>query len=106
MQINWALVGHVVVGTIITGSQAIAVTYPTNMGLVNVCHIITLITMQIGVSLGVWQSGQQAQLLSDGLLLGKKVGKVSEPEAAPHIEVPVKAEAHVEVKAEEASKAV
>ena len=64
---NWPLIGHLIIGTIITTSQALATTYPTSTGLVNVCHIITLVVTTIGVSLGVWQS-QQTTTTS---LLGK-----------------------------------
>jgi hypothetical protein len=68
---NWPLIGHTIVGVIITGSQAIAVTYPANTQLVNMCHIITLITIQIGVSLGVWQSQQISFSLKKTALLDR-----------------------------------
>jgi hypothetical protein len=55
---NWPLIGHLIVGTIITTCQALATTYPTNLGMVNVCHIVSLVVITIGVSLGVWQSQQ------------------------------------------------
>jgi hypothetical protein len=71
MNINWPLTLHTIVGVIITGSQAIAVTYPANTQLVNVCHIITLITIQIGVSLGVWQSQQISFAVKKAALLDR-----------------------------------
>jgi hypothetical protein len=54
MAVNWNVVGHVIVGTVITASQAIALADP-NPQVVSVCHIVALVAAQIGSSLGVWQ---------------------------------------------------
>jgi hypothetical protein len=52
--INWSTVGHVSVGILIAGSQAVALAFPQDVQLVAICHVIALIAAQVGVSLGVW----------------------------------------------------
>jgi hypothetical protein len=63
MAINWQYIGHVAVGTIVTACQAIALS-TTDPKTVNVCHIISLVAIQLGVSFGVWQVSQVMQMRS------------------------------------------
>jgi hypothetical protein len=58
---NWNYIGHVVVGTVITCCQAVALADPAS-NIVSYCHIISLVAMQLGVSLGVWQVSQVVQM--------------------------------------------
>ncbi len=63
MAINWQYIGHVFIGTVITACQAVALADPVP-SVVNYCHIISLVAVQLGVSLGVWQVSQVVQMRS------------------------------------------
>ena len=52
--INWQTVGHVIVGILIAGSQAVALAFPADTQVVAICHVIAIVAAQVGVSLGVW----------------------------------------------------
>lgn len=66
--VNWQNIGHIAVGTIITGCQAVALADP-DPKVVSWCHIITLVAIQLGVSLGVWTVSQFSQARKDLLLM-------------------------------------
>jgi hypothetical protein len=52
---NWQTVGHIIVGIVIGGSQAVALAFPVDTTLVAACHIIALMAAQIGAGLAVAQ---------------------------------------------------
>ena len=66
--INWSYVGHVLVGTVVTACQAVALADPAP-NVVNVCHIVTLVAVQLGASFGVWQASQLMQMRKDMLAM-------------------------------------
>jgi hypothetical protein len=63
MKINWHYIAHGLIGTTITVCQAIAMGNP-DPKVVSVCHIVSLVAIQLGMSWGVWQ-GSQIKMLND-----------------------------------------
>jgi hypothetical protein len=59
MNVNWQFIGHAIVGTVVTTCQAIALV-DQEATVQSVCKVITLVVINLGVSLGVWQVSQVA----------------------------------------------
>ncbi len=54
---NWQAIGHAAVGIVLAGTQVVAMADPQPQ-VVNICHGVALMVVQLGVSLGVWQVSQ------------------------------------------------
>jgi len=82
---NWNYIGHAFVGTVITACQATALADPTTE-VMNVCHIITLVAIQLGASFGVWQASQLMQMRKDMLTMKPSLdAPLPPPPALPKI---------------------
>jgi hypothetical protein len=58
MNINWQVLGHTAVGVIIAVTQALALAMPSNTTVVSDCHVLALVAVVVGTTLGVWQGTQ------------------------------------------------
>jgi hypothetical protein len=58
MQVSWTTIGHVVVGTVISAAQAIAMADADDAKVVMYCHVVAIVVAQLGANLGVWQVSQ------------------------------------------------
>lgn len=90
--INWQTVGHMIVGVLIAGSQAVALAFPADTQLVAICHVIAIVAAQVGVSLGVWTVS--ASVSAKKTLLAANCNNCGKPAFGPAPEPsPDKAEA-------------
>ena len=72
MAVNWQYVGHTAVGVIITTCQAISMADP-DPKVLNVCHIISLVALQLGISFGVWQASLLVATQKDNATLTNRL---------------------------------
>lgn len=85
--INWQYVAHIAVGTIITACQSIAMV-DTAPNVVNWCHVVSLVTINLGISLGVWQATAVVQMRRDMAMMTER----SQPAPVPVLAAPAKVE--------------